>query len=159
RLSKRVFSPKDAAFDPRAIYAHPTMIRIEGGDASVQRRVVIVLVGGIFGGPILMVATMRGSSAYSMAGFGTGVAIVLGRMMYNLARVDKAGPPLVRLPARSDVRSLFSIVAVGYGCLTIGWSLQFAGDWMSIGLGMVCGALAVYFLELLVRERIDLCEN
>ena len=94
-----------------------------------------------------------------MAGIGIGSLILLVKLLYDARRVGESGAPLVRLPMQTDWPSLLVALLLAVGCYYIVQQFVFPPTVVAgvLGIGSGLGAAAV--IEMVLREKLDLCEN
>jgi hypothetical protein len=94
-----------------------------------------------------------------MGGIGIGSLILLVKLVYDTRRVGESGAPLVRLPMQIDWPSLLVALLLAVGCYYIVQQFVFPPTVVAgvLGIGSGLGAAAV--IEIVLREKLDLCEN
>jgi hypothetical protein len=89
--------------------------------------------------------------------FGFGVAGV--KLAFDSWRAGVAGAPLVRISTAIDWPSAFVAVAVIVGAALIHQRILFPSAWIAIPLGFIASIAACVLAGILLRDKLDLCEN
>lgn len=92
---------------------------------------------------------------------GTGIGIFVVALTWIIAakRTEEPGAPLIRLVAKWDWPSILVSLLVGVGGYFLVQRLVFPSMIAAVGLGIFSGLGAAMFVEMMLRERFDLCEN
>jgi hypothetical protein len=95
--------------------------------------------------------------------FRYGIFIAIGamgvKMLYDVWSSSDAGPPLVRLFTRLDWPSATVAVLVAMGSYYLSCRLVFPNPLVACLLGFFAGVAACTFGGMVMREKLDLCEN
>lgn len=94
-----------------------------------------------------------------MLGVGIGFIIVAVTWLVAAMRAREPGAPLIRLVARWDWPSILASLLVAVGCYFLVQRFVFPPMAVAMGLGVCSGLGAATLVEIMLRERFDLCEN
>lgn len=92
---------------------------------------------------------------------GIGIGFVIAALTWFVAsmRAGEPGAPLIRLAARWDWPSILASLLVAVGGYFLVQRFVFPPLAVAVGLGICSGLGAATLVEMMLRERFDLCEN
>jgi hypothetical protein len=157
-MPNRLLTRSNDVQDSRAASAHHLRIEVtSGSDMTIGR---LIAAGALFFGcmPVMMASAGTPSKEFTW-GIGIGAAVAMLKLAFDFWRLGQEGAPLVRLRSRFDWRTALVTVLLAVGCYYINQQLLFWNTFVSIALGIGCGAAMVATAEILVRDKLDLCEN
>lgn len=94
-----------------------------------------------------------------VTGFSVGFFIVALTWLAAAMRAGESGPPLVRVVSRWDWPSILVSLIVTVGSYFVVQQFVFPSLVVAVGLGICSGVGAATLMEIMVREKFDLCEN
>src|SRR5262249_34319976 len=107
----------------------------------------------------VLIRPLSGPSREFWYGLLIAFAALAMKLLYDALSSPDAGAPLVRLFARIDWPSAIVAAVVAFGCFYLCQRLVFPNPIVGYSLGFVAGVAAGMLVGMVMRDKIDLCEN